>query len=58
MATKKTAASKAAKTKNSLVNNINAKKKAGKSNSKKDSTISEKAYQEMENDWGKSKRNK
>ena len=57
MAAKKKAASKAGKAKNSLVNNINAKKKAGTSNSKKKSTVSKKAYEDMENNWGKSKKN-
>lgn len=41
--------------KNSLVNNINAKKKKGTSNSKKNSTVSKKAYKDMENKWGKGK---
>lgn len=41
--------------KNSLVNNINAKKKKGTSHSKKKSTISKKAYSSMENNWGKEK---
>ncbi|WP_153796389.1 hypothetical protein [Foetidibacter luteolus] len=39
--------------KNSLVNNINAKKKKGTSRSKKDSTISKEAYKKMEDNWGK-----
>lgn len=38
--------------KNSLVNNINAKKKSGTSKSKKDSTVSEKDYKKMKK-WGK-----
>ena len=38
--------------KNSLVNNINAKKKAGTSNSKSKSTISDRNYDDMENNWG------
>lgn len=33
--------------KNSLVNNINARKKKGKSRSKRKSTISKKSYKEM-----------
>ncbi len=41
--------------KNSLVNNINARKKKGKSRSKKRSTISKDSYDEMENNWGKKK---
>lgn len=36
---------------NSLVNNINKKKKAGTSKSK--STISKKAYDDMKNSWKK-----
>jgi len=39
--------------KNSLVNNINAKKKEGKSKPKKKSTVSKENYEEMKNDWGK-----
>lgn len=42
--------------KNSLVNNINARKKKGKSRSKRNSTISKKAYADMQNNWGKKKR--
>ena len=41
--------------KNSLVNNINAKKKKGTSRSKKKSTVSKKNYNDMENNWGKKK---
>jgi hypothetical protein len=37
--------------KNSLVNNINARKKRGHSRSRKDSTISKKNYQQMEDNW-------
>ena len=40
---------------NSLVNNINARRKSGKSRSKKNSTISEKNYSDMQNNWGKDK---
>ena len=43
-----------AKKKNSLVENINRRKKAGKSRSEKDSTVSAEAYREMENGWPKS----
>lgn len=50
MAKKKTAAKK-----NSLVNNINKRKKAGKSRSKKNSTISPDAYSEMQKGWPKKK---
>ena len=39
--------------KNSLVNNINKKKKAGTSKSKRKSTISKKAYDNMKNNWDK-----
>ena len=48
MAKKKTAAKK-----NSLVNNINKRKKAGKSRSKKQSTVSKDAYSEMQKGWPK-----
>ncbi len=37
--------------KNSLVNNINARKKKGTSRSKKKSTIKKKQYDAMEHDW-------
>ncbi len=37
--------------KNSLVNNINAKKKKGSSHSKKDSTVSKESYEKMEEGW-------
>ncbi len=55
MATKKKAAKKINKlgVKNSLVNNINARKKKGTSRPKKKSTISKKAYNKMESNWGK-----
>lgn len=39
--------------KNSLVANINRRKKAGKSRSKKKSTISKESYEAMEEGWGK-----
>lgn len=39
--------------KNSLVNNINARKKKGISRSKNKSTVARKSYKEMENDWQK-----
>ena len=39
--------------KNSLVNNINAKKKKGESHSKKDSTVSKENYDDMEKNWDK-----
>jgi hypothetical protein len=44
-----------AKKKNSLVNNINKRKKAGKSRSKKKSTITKKAYNDMQAGWPKKK---
>lgn len=54
MATKKKAAKKnKLGVKNSLVNNINARNKKGKSRSKKNSTIEKKQYKKMENNWGK-----
>ncbi|QHS59826.1 hypothetical protein [Chitinophaga agri] len=37
--------------KNSLVNNINARKKRGHSRSKKHSTVSKKNYQKMQEHW-------
>ena len=39
--------------KNSLVNNINARKKKGASRTKKKSTISKKNYNDMQHNWGK-----
>lgn len=59
-AKKKSAPKKAAKknklgVKNSLVNNINAKKKKGTSRSKKKSTVSKKSYKKMEDNWGRKK---
>ena len=39
--------------KNSLVNNINARKKKGTSRSKKKSTISKKNYNDLQHDWGR-----
>lgn len=39
--------------KNSLVNNINARKKKGKSRPKSKSTISKKSYGDMRDNWGK-----
>jgi hypothetical protein len=43
----------AAKKKNSLVANINARKKAGKSRPKSRSTVSSYAYSQMEHGWPK-----
>ena len=37
--------------KNSLVNNINAKKKAGTSKSKSESTVSDENFQDMKTNW-------
>jgi len=42
--------------KNSLVNNINAKKKKGTSRTKKNSTVSKAAYEKMEDNWGEKKK--
>jgi hypothetical protein len=42
----------------SLVENINKRKKAGKSRSKKKSTISPKAYSDMKKGWPKKKGSK
>ena len=39
--------------KNSLVGNINKRKKAGTSRSKKNSTVSDKAYKDMKAGWPK-----
>jgi hypothetical protein len=39
----------------SLVKNINKRKKAGTSRSKKNSTVSDKAYKQMQKGWPKSK---
>lgn len=39
--------------KNSLVNNINAHKEKGDSKSRKKSTVSKRAYQKMEQNWGR-----
>jgi len=44
----------ASKRKNSLVNNINRRKRAGKSRSKSRSTVSKKSYDQMEKGWPKS----
>ena len=40
----------------SLVENINKRKKAGKSRSKKNTTISKKAYADMKSGWKKKKK--
>jgi hypothetical protein len=41
--------------KNSLVNNINARKKKGKSRGKKESTISKQNYDDMKKNWQREK---
>jgi hypothetical protein len=42
--------------KNSLVNNISARKKKGKSRPKKKTTVSKKSYSAMEKNWGRPKK--
>lgn len=42
--------------KNSLVKNINARKKSGTSRPKSKSTISKRAYKQLKNNWGKGKK--
>lgn len=58
-AKKKTAAKGTKKNKlgvkNSLVNNINARKKKGTSRSKKKSSVSKESYENMEDNWGRKK---
>jgi hypothetical protein len=45
--------------KNSLVNNINAKKKSGTSKPKEKSSVSKENYNDMQHNWeGKSKKSK
>jgi hypothetical protein len=44
--------------KNSLVGNINRRKKAGTSRRKQDSTISDQAYSQMQKGWPDTKRKK
>ena len=67
MAKKKSTKRKAAKssagstkkgTKNSLVGNINRRKKAGTSRKKEDSTVSPEAYSQMKKGWPKKKSGK
>lgn len=48
----------AKQTKNSLVGNINKRKQAGTSRSKTNSTVSDKAYREMQHGWPNSKKRK
>ena len=54
MATKKAKKNKLG-VKNSLVNNINAKKKKGTSKSKAKSTVKKKEYEKMQDHWEKKK---
>lgn len=60
MATKKRASKRASakksRPKKSLVENINRRRRAGKSRPKSRSTVSEQAYREMEEGWPKRKR--
>lgn len=42
--------------KNSLVNNINARRRKGISRSKKKSKISRKSYKKMKKNWGRKKK--
>lgn len=59
MATKRKSAGKrkrASKQQNSLVANINRRKKAGKSRPKSRSTISREAYSDMQQGWPRNKR--
>lgn len=42
--------------KNSLVNNINARKEKGVSRNKADSTVSKKSYENMKGNWGNKKK--
>jgi hypothetical protein len=46
----------ASKRKNSLVENINRRKRAGKSRPKSRSTVSKESYDQMEKGWPKKKR--
>lgn len=54
--TKKPAKKNKLGVKNSLVNNINARKKKGISRTKKSSTVDKESYDDMENKWGKRKK--
>lgn len=42
--------------KNSLVNNINARKRKGISRSKKKKTVSKSSYKKLKKNWGKKKK--
>jgi hypothetical protein len=46
----------ASKRKNSLVNNINRRKRAGKSRPKSKSTVSKRAYRDMQRGWPRSRK--
>lgn len=48
----------ASKRKNSLVNNINRRKRAGKSRAKSRSTVSKESYNEMQKGWPSSRKKK
>lgn len=45
----------ATKRKNSLVGNINRRKKSGTSRPKSQSTVSDESYREMQRNWGRGK---
>jgi hypothetical protein len=48
----------ASKRKNSLVNNINRRKRAGKSRPKSKSTVSKQSYRDMKQGWPSSRKKK
>ena len=48
----------ASKRKNSLVANINRRKRAGKSRPKSKSTVSKRSYNDMQKGWPRSRKNK
>lgn len=56
MATAKKSKTNKLGVKNSLVNNINARKEKGVTRSKADASVSKKSYDEMKNNWGKKKK--
>jgi hypothetical protein len=58
MAAKKTKTKKKRKKKNSLVENINRRKRAGTSRPKARSTVSRDAYERMQEGWPRSSRAK
>ena len=51
MATSKKTKTNKLGVKNSLVNNINARKEKGVTRSKADATVSKKSYEDMQNKW-------